>query len=61
VAEGRHPGDEQGQGQRLAGQGGQAGADVLAKQEHAQETGRERIEDREAGLGRRQRAGRHRV
>jgi hypothetical protein len=61
VAEGRYAGDEQGQRQRLAGQIEDAGADVLAEQEQAQESRGERIQDGEPGLGRRQRARRHRV
>jgi hypothetical protein len=61
AAEGRGAGDDYGQRQRLAGQGGRIGPDVLAEQEHAQQAGRQRVQDGEPGLGGGQRPGRQRV
>jgi hypothetical protein len=38
-------GDDHRQCQRLAGEGGRIGADVLAEQEHAEHAGRQRVQD----------------
>jgi hypothetical protein len=52
MAEDRRGGDDRGQRQRLTGQVGGPGPDVLAEQEHPEQAGRQRVEDGEPGLGR---------
>ena len=51
VAEDRDTGDDDGRGQRLTGQIKNPGLYVLAEQEQSQQAGRERVQDRESGLG----------
>ena len=50
MAEDRGGGDDRSQRQRLTGQVGGPGPDVLAEQEHTQQAGRQRVEDGEPGL-----------
>src|SRR5271170_5109678 len=50
MAEDRGGGDDRGQRQRLTGQVGAPGPDVLAEQEHPEHAGRQRVEDGEPGL-----------
>src|SRR5215469_11562811 len=61
VAERRDAGDEQRQGERLQGQVTAACLKALAEQEQSEQARREWIKNREAGLGRRKRAGREPV
>jgi len=57
MAEDRGGADDRGQRQRLTGQVGAPGPDVLAEQEHPEQAGRQRVEDGEPGLGGGQRPG----
>jgi hypothetical protein len=50
VAEGRRAGEDDGQGQYLAGKAHDFGLDMFAEQEHAEQAGRQRVQDGEPGL-----------
>src|ERR1700691_5604673 len=50
VAEGRDAGDDEREPRRLGGQVKRPRPHVLAEQEHPQQAGRQRVEDREPGL-----------
>jgi hypothetical protein len=57
AAEDRGGGDDRAERQRLTGQVGGSGTDVLAEQERPEQAGRQRVQDGEPGLGGGQRPG----